>query len=114
MSENTGRMVKTALIGAGLAIVVMVFSIIRDYGLCTAAGVDSYSVQALNMEIYTILKNGSEYVGTPNVGNMIIATMIFMAALAIINEISNKSLETSTNTKKKGKKQSKKNKQKKK
>lgn len=114
MNENTSRMVKTAIIGAILAIVVMVFNIWTAYGACSAAGLDSYTVEALNMEIYTITKSGSELVGNPNLGNMAIVVMIFMAVLAIVNEISHKTNEATQSAKKKSKKQSKKSKNKKK
>lgn len=95
MSEIGKRVLKTAIIGIVLAIVVMGFNIWMAYNTCNANGLDTYSVEALSMEIYAITKNGNELIGTPNIANMGLVTVVYMVVLIAANELAHASSKSS-------------------
>lgn len=88
MSQDTKRVLITALVGLLLAAGVMGFEIWKGYSACVEGGLDSYVVKAMWFEIFTYAKSGAEYVGTPQIINMLFVAIVYIVVLVSVSELS--------------------------
>ncbi len=96
--KTSSKIIIGLVIGFVIAMICMTISICFGYAAAYNSSVDSYMVKLFGINIYSLSKSGTEYVGTTIGTNMGIICMVFMAVAVAIEECTRNIVRKKHNT----------------